>query len=533
VTDESRVTADLTAGSAPRRAALGLPRRMATNILTNYATVFLVAVAGLVTTPIMLKYLGVAEYGIWVLAGSVVGYLEILELGFGTATTKLIAEDADKRTERVLRTLNTNVFVLTVMGFLALIGGLVMSYYAPAWFNVPPDLESATQKAFVILTVAIAVSIPFDTFGGALNAYQRLDLLSLTNMWRALGAAIGGAVVAVLGGGVVAVTLVTAIFGMSAHLLRWRMLRRIIPGLRLSLRLVERAQIGLTAKLSWWFMLRDAAVVVTQRLDLVVVGVMLGLHAVAAYSIGLKLAQMGMKAMQPFSALFFPRASGLAAEGDVRGLGALLVDGTRVSLAVANPIMLLLSILAWPLVVAWVGDGLGDAVPVLVLLALARGAASVAETAWWLLGGAGWIRWTASLSMLEAAVNLGSSILLAPVYGPAGVAAGTLIGVVLTRLPVSFVLSPRATGISPAKFAAGALRPHVAPVVVTALALFLARSLIPPDPLPVLVTAGASCALYWAVYLLTGAAPAERDRVRHLLTTSSHGVGRHRQGRGA
>jgi O-antigen/teichoic acid export membrane protein len=264
-------------------------------------------------------------------------------------------------------------------------------------------------------------------------------------------------------------------------------------------------------------MLRDATVVVIQRLDLLVVGVMLGLHAVAAYSIGLKLAQMGMKALQPFSALFFPRASGLSAEGDVRGLGALLVSGTRVSLAVANPIMLLLSLLAGPLIVAWVGDGFGDAVAVLVLLALARGAASVAETAWWLLGGAGWIRWTASLSLVEAVVNLGASIALAPKYGPAGVAAGTLIGVVLTRLPVSFLLSPRATGIPPAQFVAGALRPHVLPLLVTAAALLGARSVVVSAPVPVLFTAGLSCVLYWSVYLLTGAPPTEREHARRLL----------------
>jgi O-antigen/teichoic acid export membrane protein len=502
---------------APLVRTSGLPRRLGANVIANYTATALAGIAALVTTPILLRYLGTTQYGVWVLLGSAVAYLELFELGFSTTTTKLVAEDAGRRPDSVVRTLNTNVAVLAVFGVLAIVLGLSIATRVPLWFHVAPDLRSAARDAFVIMTVAIAISIPLDALGGALNAYQRVDLVSLSNAVRALGAAAGGAAAAVLGGGIVAVTVAGASFGIGVHYLRWRMLKRMIPRLRLSPKLIERDRLRRTAHLSAWFMIRDTTAVIIDRMDLVVVGVILGVKAAAVYAVGLKLAQVTLRALLPFTQLFFPRASGLSAVDDREGLSALLVDGTRVTLTVAMPITLVLCLLAQPAIRAWVGDGFHGAVWVLILLALARGLGAITETSWWLLGGAGWIRWTSSLSLVEAAVNLGTSIVLARAIGPAGVAAGTLIGVVVSRLPVAFVLSRKATGLPTAAFARHALLPHLLPVLLTAGFLVGIGRVLPPSPVPVLALAAGAFLIYIGSYLRFGATPAESARARALV----------------
>jgi succinoglycan biosynthesis protein ExoM len=495
-----------------------LPQRLGRGVTVNYATILLTGVVTLVTTRILLDHLGASGYGVFALAGSVVAYLELLELGFGTATTKMMAEDVDRRNESVLRTLNTNVAVLMVLGAVAAVIGVSVSGYAVEWFNIPSNLEGQAHVAFAIMSVAIAISIPFDTLGGALTAYSRLDLLSLSNMVRALSAAIGGAIAAIAGGGVVAITTVGASCGIATHLLRWSMLRRLLPGLRLSLSLVDRSRLKVTSHLTGWFMLGDATSVVVERLDLVVVGVVLGVKAAAVYAIGLKLAQLVLRAVQPFTVLFFPRASGLSADADEAGLAALLIDGTRVSLAVAMPIVLGLTFLAPLTIKVWVGSNFHDAAGVLVFLAVARGLSALTETAWWILAGSGWVRWTSSLSVVEALVNLAASIILAHVMGPAGVALGTLIGVVVARLPMTFILARRASSVKPGDFVRGVLVPHAAPAAVTTLVLIAARHWMPASLVAVLAAAAGSFLLYGAVYLAVGGSEAERARIRTLAS---------------
>jgi O-antigen/teichoic acid export membrane protein len=503
---------------APLVKTSGLPRRLGANVLANYTATALAGIAALITTPILLRYLGTTQYGVWVLLGSAVAYLELFELGFSTTTTKLVAEDVDRRPDGVVRTLNTNVAVLAVLGILAIVLGLSIATQVPLWFHVPPHLRSEARDAFVIMTVAIAISIPLDALGGALNAYQRVDLVSMSNAVRALGAAVGGAAAAVLGGGLVAVTVAGVTFGIGVHYLRWRMLKRLIPRLRLSPRLIERDRLRHTAHLSAWFMIRDTTAVVIDRMDLVVVGIVLGVRAAAVYAVGLKLAQVTLRALLPFTQLFFPRASGLSAVDDREGLSALLVDGTRVTLTVAMPITLVLCLLARPAIRAWVGSGFHGAAWVLILLALARGLGAITETSWWLLGGAGWIRWTSSLSVLEAAINLGTSIVLARAIGPAGVAAGTLIGVVVSRLPVAFLLSRKATGLPTSAFARRALLPHLLPVLLTAGVLVGVGTVLPPSAAAVLALAGGAFLVYIGSYLRFGATPAESARARAFMS---------------
>ena len=69
-------------------------------------------------TPILLHHLGKTTYGLWVVASGAVAYLELFELGFGGATTKLISEDASVRPALALRTLNTTFFVLVPLGLI-------------------------------------------------------------------------------------------------------------------------------------------------------------------------------------------------------------------------------------------------------------------------------------------------------------------------------------------------------------------------------------------------------------------------------
>lgn len=508
------------ADPAPRLRAL--PERLGRGVAVNYLTVALIAIATLVTTPILLHHLGVAQYGVFVVAGSTVAYLELLELGFGTATTKLVAEDAEQGPEAVIRTLNTNIAVLSAMGLVAIVIGLASAHYVPGWLNVPPALAGRAQLAFAIMAVALSISIPFDAFGGGLIAFGRLDLLSESNLVRAVGAAVGGAAAAAAGADVVVVSALGAGCGVATHYLRWRMLKKLIPNLRLSARLVERHRLRRTSALSGWFLLRDATEVVINRLDIVVVGAVLDIRAAAIYSIGLKLAQLGIRALQPFSQLFFPRAAGLHAQGDTEGLGSLLVDGTRVSLAVCMPVMLGLALMADPAIEAWVGPHFSAAAGVLIVLSIANGLSAITETAWWMLGGAGHIRATSLISMVEAIVNLTLSVIFAKWLGPIGVAYGTLIGIVGTRLPLAFVLAARSTGLPFRAIVRGGLLPHAAPLGVTAAVILSTRALVPAEPLAILGYGAAVALLYTTLYLRIGASPAERERVGEIWRRLRH-----------
>ena len=120
----------------------GLPMRFGRNVFMNYAAQGLTALSALVLTPILLHHLGKTTYGLWVVASGAVVYLELFELGFGGATTKLIAEDASVRPEEALRTLNTTFFVLVPLGLIALAFGVGLAFVLPHLIHVSNTLHN-------------------------------------------------------------------------------------------------------------------------------------------------------------------------------------------------------------------------------------------------------------------------------------------------------------------------------------------------------------------------------------------------------
>lgn len=522
----SSVAPGAAAATSDPTASLGgaLPANMGRNVLVNYGAVVLTSVTALVTVPIMLALLGQEAYGVFVLVGSIVTYVQLFDLGFGAVTIKQVAANAGRDDDAVVRTLNTNFFALSLLGGTAALLGVAVAFVAPDLFDVPPDLRNATIVTVLILAVSLGVSIPFDILGGALAGYQRYDWLSISNVLLAVLSTVGAAVAVAIGLGLIGAAAAGAAVALSIHFLRFAMVRKLVPELRFSRRLAERSQLRSTTRESGWFLLRDITEVVINQADLIVVGIMLDLRAVAIYQVGLKLAQLSRRAMKPLSQIFFPQASSLAADQDHRRLALLLVDGTRISMLVATPILLILSLLAGPLLGAWgVGSSLGsggihDAVAVLVLLAIARGVTSVTETAWWLLAGAGWVRVTALVACVEAVVNLVASVLLARPLGPQGVALGTFIGLVGIGLPASLVLAGRLTGVPFWRLSREALLPHLVPTVVVGLALAGFAQVMSHNAVVVLSTAALAFLAYVALYLLLNGSVDESRRLRSALS---------------
>jgi len=492
----------------------GLPRRIAPTLLANYTAELLNAVVALVATPILLGRLGTTAFGLWALAGSVVVYLELFEFGFGAATTRLVAGDAGVDPDAVARTVNTTVAVLVLPGLAALLVGLAISLFAPAWFSIPRPLDHQAVVVFAVLAVTLAISIPLDTFGGALLGHQRSDLLSMTNLALNLLTNLAAVTVVLLGGGLVPLALAAAAVSVTMHPVRWRLLKRVVPSIRLSRRLVDRSLIRPAAGTSGWFLLRDLAIVAIYRLDLLVVGVALGVREVALYAIGLKLAQLGRKALTPLTALFFPHASSISRRGGRSEIAALLLDGTRIAMLAGMPVMLTLAWLSDLAVRAWVGPGHEPAAAVVVCLALGSGLASISETPRELLAGAGHVKAVAVLTAAEGIANLGLSVALVRPLGVAGVALGTTLAVVLVSLPTSVLLAGRVTGVSVRSLATVALGPHLLPVCLTSGLLLLARLLLPATATAVLPAAGLAVAVYLATYGAVGATPSERERLR-------------------
>jgi O-antigen/teichoic acid export membrane protein len=491
-----------------------LPRRFQRNVGSNYAMTAASIVVAVVMTPVLVHGLGKVEYGVWALVGSLVWYLPLLEFGFGAATVKYVAEfDSRGEPDRLRATVATSFWILLVPALLALVIAAVFAGLFPVLFDVSSDVDRAAQLLILVVAFDLACAMPMDTFGNVLVGLQRYDLLNATLVAVLTAQAAAWAIVLAAGGGLVALGVATVTLSLAGQFARLLLARRLSPDVTVAPRFFDWALVRPLAGLSVWFSLATWAKVIVQRLDVVVVGLVVGVPAAAVYAVGQKLALLADQAILPVTRTFFPYSSELAARRPTRELGRSLTAGTQVTLLVAGPLCLALAVLATPALRAWVGNGFDDAALVVVFLAAATAVKALTQVGIQMLLGTGNARGPALLTAGEAALNLVLSVVLARAMGLEGVALATLIAATVTHLGLILPFTCREFGLRVPAFLAVLGRSHV-PAAMVALGIALLLASADPEGIAAVAASGAAIvAAYVAVFTLAGLDAGERRRL--------------------
>lgn len=336
----------------------------------------------------------------------------------------------------------TSFWILAAPGALALLVGIGIASIFSQIFHLHADVATAARILLLLVLFDLAISIPSGTFGGTLIGLQRYDLLNASMIVVTIAQAVGWWLLLSHGGGLISLGALTVSISLLGQFSRYLIARRYVPGLSVSLRFFDRKLVRPLAKLSAWFAMIDLAQIVVARLDVIVVGVVVGVPAAGVYAVGQKLAFAAEQVVTPVTKAFLPHSAELAARKDSAGLRATIITGTRLSFGIAGPLCLALGFLAKPMLRAWVGHGFGGARLVVVYLAAATAIAAISRTGFLMLQGVGAARAPAMILLGEAAVNLGLSIALSRTMGLTGVALGTLIAGSLSPLSLASSCPP-------------------------------------------------------------------------------------------
>ena len=183
--------------------------------LISYLTLFLSNVIGLLYTPFMLHTLGQSEFGLYSLVGTVVGYLTILDFGFGSAivryAAKFIAAGAKKELSNML-----GMFFLIYggIGFVSLILGSLLCLHLDLFFENSMSAEEIKQAQIMvaILVLNLSITFPLSIYTSILTVYERFVFQKIVNLIRVILNPIVLVVVLLLGYKAIAMVIVTSVF---------------------------------------------------------------------------------------------------------------------------------------------------------------------------------------------------------------------------------------------------------------------------------------------------------------------------------
>ena len=150
------------------------------------------------------------------------------------------------------------------------------------------------------------------------------------------------------------VASITAVRILSLGLFAWNAYRA-FPGLHLRPRLFRRARLREVTGFSVYMFVLDWAAKLNYSSDTIVIGAMLDTTAVAVYTVGLRLSQLAQQLTNQLNDALFPNVVDSDAVQRQDRLQMIMVQGTKLSLALAAPLCLGLIALADSLINSWVG----------------------------------------------------------------------------------------------------------------------------------------------------------------------------------
>jgi O-antigen/teichoic acid export membrane protein len=503
---------------------------VARNVSTRYLAIIVETVLGLVMLPFNLAHLGTAQYGLWVLLGSITVHFSVLDLGYGGALVKFMAQYRAHRNARALNEIaSTLFFVFSAVGLLAYTVAVVVAFNLDHVFKVTPEQAEAGKWILMIIAVHISLNFPFSVFGGVISGFQRYDANNMVAIATSVAVAAVNAGVLLAGYGLVALVASTTCVRIVAYFIYRRNAYRIFPELQIRLSLFRRDRLREVTGFSVYSSIIDWANKLNYQLDELVIGALIGSSAVAVWAPAERIITGTQRLTNQLNGVLFPVIVDSDASQQKVRLQQIMLQGTRLSLVMVVPIAAALILLADPLIRAWLGPAkapaMAGAVPVIQILAFAVAIRVGNATGNTVLKGAGEHRMLAFVNLGTGLANVVLSVLLIKRFGLVGVAAGTLIPIAFTAFFILYPASCRRVGLPLGYALTHSVLPAVWPAFVVGTALAATRLISSGTLLAVVVQAIGGGVLYLALFYTV--AIGRHDRAMYTAKVMEL-MGRHR-----
>ncbi|MFP4551855.1 MAG: flippase [Spirochaetales bacterium] len=407
------------------------------NAMSSWAPFVANALVGLFLTPFIVQSLGKTGYGIWTLVASFVGYYGLLNLGVESAVLREIARSsAIGDRDRLNRVSSTSLAMFVLTGLVSVAASFALADSLSTFFGIASDERDSFITMIRVLGIATGLSFPTNVLSAIVAAREHYVPRNVITVLAVAFRATLTIVFLHAGFGVVGVglsTLASSVFAGGANI---ALMKRYAPDVELRIEYIGlsvlKALLGYGGVAT---VIRVADLLRTQ-LDTVVVGRFVGVDATGEYGLAALLVRYMTMFVTATMGVLTPRFSALDGRSDSVGLRELFFAGTKVSAFLSVGIAVGVIVLGPRFIGLWVGEGYRDAGEVLVVLSVAFVFALSQSPSISVLLALNKHRGYALISILEALVNVGLSIMLARTYGIVGVALGTMIPVLVVKLLV-------------------------------------------------------------------------------------------------
>ena len=457
-------------------ACMSKSNQFRSGVIISYLNLGISTLIPFLYTPVMLRLLGDAEYGLYSLSGSVIGYLSLLSFGIGDTIVRYITlYNAKGEKKKVENAFCFFLIVFGVIGLLIMLGGVILSFSVDAIFsNGLTDSEIAKMRILMlIMAFNLAVTFLTTVFSSVIIAHERYVFRKLIDMFATVAAPVANLVMLFLGyasiGMALAGTVVSFII-LPINMSYCFKVLHVKPRYgRLEKGLIKE-MIGFSA-----FSFLGAIVdMLFWATDKIILGMLTKTVVVAVYNIGVTFNTMVVNLSSAFSNLLAPKVTTMIAkDSSKKELTDIFIKIGRIQFIIVSITVSGFIVFGREFILLWAGDTYSESYYIALLTLIPLCIPLIQNTGYAIVMAQNKHKFRSIVYFVIAVANVISTYLLVPYMGAIGAALCSAISYIIGQGIIMNIYYYKATGINIPLFWKNIARMAITPVILVAVSFLI------------------------------------------------------------
>lgn len=403
----------------------------------SYGSIFVNTIITALYTPFMLRMIGQSEYGLYSLVASVIGYLTVLDLGFGNAIivyTSKFRSQGRIRDEKMLHGMFMLIFCL--IGIIASILGAILYCNIESLFGDTMSMIeiSKAKVMMIILIFNLVITFPFSIYASIISAYENFVFQKIVSIVRSILNPLLMIPLLLLGYKAIMMTMIITVLNIGTLILNYYYCKNKL-NVKIKFYGFDIKLFKEIFKYSFYIFLVVIVDKINWSADQFILGAVSGTIAVSVYSIASQLNMLFVSLSTAISGVLLPKMSKMVVNNATREqITAEFIKVGRLQYLIIFLMVSGLILFGKEFIIWWAGEEYTESYYVALILIIPVSIPLIQNLGLSVMQAMNKYKFKAISTFGMAIFNIIISIFLAKKFGAIGSAVGTAIGLIICNI---------------------------------------------------------------------------------------------------
>lgn len=408
-------------------------------VIISYASIVINTLIQLIYLPFLIKMLGQSEYGLYSLINSIVGYLTVLDLGFGNAIVVYTAKyRAQKKYEEEKKLHGMFLIVFFVIALIAGVCGFILFLNVDNIFgSTMTTIELYKSKIMMlILTFNLVITFIFNIYSSILNAYEKFVYKKIISLIGTILKPLLMIPFLFLGFKSITMVIIITIINIFTLLSDYIYCKNKLD-IKIKFMGFDKKIFKIIFGYSIWIFLGSIVNKINWSVDQFVLGAVSGTIAVSIYSVSNSLSSLFLNMSTVVSNLFLPKVTKMIEKNaTTTELTNEMIKIGRIQFFFFFLASSGLILFGKDFIVLWVGEKFIQSYYVTLILVIPLCFTLIQNIGLSIMQAMGKFKFYSIVTLIMAIINVIMSVFLAKMYGAIGSSIGTALSLILCNIIV-------------------------------------------------------------------------------------------------